>query len=136
MGFLLALPLLVVVLAVYNFVAFVNLGSLEIPAFGFPLPSGVAITLNWGHLIVFAGLMLLFLEVLKSARANSTAIIDHILSTVVFVAALIEFLVVREAGTPVFLTLVILCLIDVVAGYSVSIRHARRDFAFGGRYGG
>lgn len=134
MGVLLAFPLLVVVIGVYNFMAFVNLRSLDMPAFGFPLPSGVDVMLTWGHLIVLAGLMILFLEVLKSARSSNTTILDHMLSTIVFIGALIEFLVVREAGTPVFLVLVIICLIDVVAGYTVSIRHARRDFEFGSRY--
>lgn len=134
MGIVLALPLLIVVLGAYNFMAFVNFSSLGLPAFTFPLPSGSQVVLTWGDLIIVAGLMLLFVEVLKSARASNTTIVDHILSTGLFIAALIEFLVVREAGTAVFLILVVLCLVDVVAGYTVSIRTARRDFALGGRY--
>ncbi|MGE0211508.1 MAG: hypothetical protein AB7S41_07425 [Parvibaculaceae bacterium] len=134
MGLALALPLLVVVLGVYNFIAFTNIGSLEVAALHFSLLSGATVSITWGQLIILAALMLLFVEVLKSARASNTAIVDHILSTLVFIAALIEFMVVREAGTPTFLVLVVICLIDVVAGYTVSIRHARRDFALGGRY--
>jgi hypothetical protein len=52
------------------------------------------------------------------------------MSTAVFIVALVEFLIVREAGTAVFLILTTICLIDVVAGYTVSIRTARRDIAF------
>ncbi len=136
MGIVLALPLLIVVLGAYNFMAFVNFGSLALPALDFPLPSGSRVVLTWGDLLIIGGLMLLFVEVLKSARASNTTIVDHILSTGLFIAALIEFLVVREAGTATFLILVVLCLVDVVAGYTVSIRHARRDFALGGRYDG
>lgn len=136
MGLLLALPLLAVVLLVYNFVAFTNMGSLDTPAIAFRLLSGAEVSVTWSQLIILAALMLLFVEVLKSARATNTAIVDHILSTLVFIAALIEFLVIRQAGTPTFLILVVICLIDVIAGYTVSIRHARRDFALGGRYDG
>ena len=135
MRYLLAMPLLIIVLAVYNFVAFFSIGSLDAPAFTFSLLSGSAVTLTWGHVIVLGALFILFIEVLKSARAGDMTIVDHILSTLVFIAALIEFLAVREAGTAVFLILVIVCLIDVVAGYTVSIRHARRDFAIGGNHG-
>jgi hypothetical protein len=72
----------------------------------------------------------LFIEVMKSARSTSSTILDHMLSTVVFIVALVEFLIVRQAGTAVFLVITTICLIDVVAGYTVSIRAARRDIAF------
>lgn len=132
MGFATALPLLIVVLGVYNLMAFTDMESLKTVAFSFAMLSGAAVSLTWGDLVIIAGLMLLFVEVLKSARAGNTAILDHILSMVVFIAALVEFLLVKEAGTPIFLTLVVICLIDVVAGYTVSIRTARRDLALGG----
>jgi hypothetical protein len=43
--------------------------------------------------------------------------------------ALLEFLLVPFCGTAAFFFLVIMSLIDVVAGYSVSILSARRDFS-------
>jgi hypothetical protein len=130
MGFVLALPLMIVVLIVYNLMAFVNMSSLEAHAFTIPMISEPHVGLTWGDLVVYAGLLLLFVEVLKSARASNTAIVDHILSMAVFIAALVEFLLVPQARTAIFLTLVILCLIDVVSGYTVSIHTARRDFTF------
>jgi hypothetical protein len=51
------------------------------------------------------------------------------LSTVTFIVALLEFLLVPFCGTAAFFFLVIMSLIDVVAGYSVSILSARRDFS-------
>jgi hypothetical protein len=63
---------------------------------------------------------------------GSLTIIDHIMSTAVFIIALVQFLLVREAGTAPFFMLLAICLVDVVAGYSISIRSARRDVAFTG----
>ncbi|MCG8561936.1 MAG: hypothetical protein MI824_19235, partial [Hyphomicrobiales bacterium] len=55
----------------------------------------------------------------------------HALSTVVFIICIIEFLVVPEAATSLFFFITIIALIDVIAGFSVTIRAARRDFAMG-----
>ena len=56
------------------------------------------------------------------------------LSTFVFIACLVEFIVVRQASTSTFFIIMVIAFIDVVAGYSVSIRSARRDLSVG--YGG
>jgi hypothetical protein len=47
----------------------------------------------------------------------------------VFVGALIEFLLVPQAATSTFALIVLIALIDVIGGYTVSIRTARRDFS-------
>jgi hypothetical protein len=92
--------------------------------------SRAVMTVTVGDLVILLGLVVLFIEVLKSARSSTATILDHMMSTAVFIVALVEFLIVREAGTAVFLILTTICLIDVVAGYTVSIRTARRDIAF------
>jgi hypothetical protein len=51
---------------------------------------------------------------------------------VVFVLFLIEFLVVKDCGTSTFFILGLMSLLDVIAGFTVSIVAARRDFSFGG----
>ena len=56
--------------------------------------------------------------------------IDHLLSTFVFVAFLVEFLLVPGAAHSVFFTLMLIALVDVLAGFSVSIRSAGRDVNF------
>lgn len=45
----------------------------------------------------------------------------------VFVAFLVEFLLVRGAAHAVFFTLMLISLVDVLAGFSVSLRAAGRD---------
>ena len=79
--------------------------------------------------IVIAGLIALFLEMLKAARPGRAAIIDHILSVATFVVALVCFLLVDHAGTATFFILTLMTLIDVIAGFAISLFAARRDFA-------
>ena len=72
--------------------------------------------------LIVVSLVLLFIEVLKATRTGSWSVIDHMLSMFVFVAFLVEFLLVRDAATQVFFILMVIAFIDVIAGFSVSIR--------------
>jgi len=130
MQFAVAFPFLVVVILVYNLIVFLSATSLNDTVFSVPMISRAVMSVTVGDLIILLGLVVLFIEVLKSARSATSTILDHMMSTAVFIVALVEFLIVREAGTAVFLILTTICLIDVVAGYTVSIRTARRDIAF------
>ena len=135
MRILSAFPFLALVLIAYNVFAFSGSLDLQADMLVYDMASGATFALTGGDVLIIVGLALLFLEVIKAASIGTATIIDHIFSTAVFIAALVEFLLVRQAGTSVFLILVIMSLIDVVAGYSVSIRSARRDVNFGGNGG-
>lgn len=93
------------------------------------LPSGAEFYLKVGDLFVMAGLVALFFEIIKAARLGAGTIVDHMLSTATFIVALVEFLLVPFCGTATFFFLMLMSLIDVVAGYSVSILAARRDYS-------
>ncbi|MEO0809983.1 MAG: hypothetical protein AAFW82_04970, partial [Pseudomonadota bacterium] len=69
---------------------------------------------------------------LKATYTSSTSLLDHGLSMIVFVVCLVEFLMVSEAQTSVFFFIVIATFIDVIAGYTIGIRLARRDINFEG----
>lgn len=86
---------------------------------------------TWGDLILLVTMLLLFAEILKATYTATASLVDHGLSMVVFVACLIEFLLVDAAFTSVFFLIMIAALIDVVAGYTIGIRVARRDIGFG-----
>ena len=93
------------------------------------LPSGAEFYLKVGDLFIIAGLVALFFEIIKAARLGGGTIVDHMLSTATFIVALVEFLLVPFCGTATFFFLTIMALIDVVAGFSVSILSARRDYS-------
>ena len=99
--------------------------------FSLRLLSGGVWTFTWGDLILLVTLILLFAEIVKSTFTSTSTLIDHALSMVVFVAILVEFLVVPQAATSIFFLILVASLIDVVAGYTIGIRVARRDLNIG-----
>ncbi len=147
-----AIPLLVIVFILYNLIAITGSASPEeMQALGagsvydaifrkalFNVPmisSDAKWTFSWGDLIILLTFILLFMELLKSTYTTGVSLIDHGLSMLVFIACLIEFLLVDKAATSVFFFIMIACLIDVVAGYTIGIRTARRDLNIGGGLG-
>ena len=95
--------------------------------FNMTLPSGAAWVFHVRDLFLVVGLLLLYLEVLKSTRTGRGQIIEHIVSMLVFVGCLLLFLLVRQTGTTTFLLITAMAAIDVIAGFTVSIVAARRD---------
>ncbi|MHC5655397.1 hypothetical protein [Stappia sp.] len=133
MPMFISIPLTVAPLLVYNLLAYSLLGDTggdpwAAPIVTVELVSGARFTLVIGDLMIIAGLALLFVELLKATRTGVVALTDHILSTLVFIAYLVEFLTVREAATSVFFILMFISLVDVIAGFSITITGARRDF--------
>lgn len=130
-----AFPMILLVLIAYNAIVFTNgVAQLGHVVLSINMSSGALWSLTVSEILITAALFLLFIEVLKATRTGAGTILDHLLSTLVFIACLVEFIIVREAATSTFFLIMVIAFIDVVAGYSVSIRSARRDLAVG--YGG
>ncbi len=124
------MPLLVIPLIIFNIVLFLGIGGeagFGTALFTLPMMSGGTWTMTLADLNVLIALVILFVEIIKSTRTGNSSVIDHMLSTVVFVVYLVEFLLVSGAATSLFFTLMVITLIDVMAGFSVSIRAAGRD---------
>ena len=131
-----AIPLLILPFILYNLGMMGILGSGEIADFestvlSMTMLSGAVWTMNVGDLLIVIALMLLFVEILKATRISSKALMDHLLSMVLFIVFLVEFLLVANAATHVFFILMTISFIDVIAGFSVSMRTAGRDVAIG-----
>lgn len=124
-------PLLILPFVLYNIVAFLFFGGS--PAgwsnglFVIPMVSGTPWAITAGDFLLVIGIVCLFIEVLKSTNAGRSSIVEHMLSMVLFVAFLIEFLLAGAAASSVFFLLMVMALIDVVAGFTVSITSAGRD---------
>jgi hypothetical protein len=130
------MPLLLIPFVLYNLIAFGFVGAsgstpFDAQVFSMNMMSGGVFTLSLGQLLLLLSLVLMFFEIIKSSRTSNASVIDHLLSTLVFVAFLVEFLLVKSAATPVFFLLMIMALVDVLAGFSVSIRSAGRDVNLG-----
>ena len=128
------IPLMLAPLLLYNLIAFGFVGTAtddtwSMSLFSLDMVSGARWTMTLGDLMIVIGLAVLFAEILKSTRASSSSIVDHVLSTAIFIVFLVEFIVVRQAAHSVFFILMMISLIDVVAGFSITIRTAMRDIA-------
>jgi hypothetical protein len=121
--FLSAIPLLAFVVIAY--VAFAWAGAdFTLPRFTPTLPSGGAWQITLGDMLLTFALIVLFFEVVKSTGTGGNSVVDHALSTIVF-------LVWQPAATSLFFLITVISLIDVIAGFSVTIRSARRDYSVG-----
>ena len=130
---ILAIPFFVLVLIAYNITMFtgdIN-AILAAEVLSMELPSDAKWTLSGSDIFIIFGVIVLYLEIVKSTRTGTASILDHTFSTLVFVVFLIEFLIVQSCGTSTFFVLMLMSLLDVVSGFTVSIVAARRDFGFG-----
>lgn len=134
------IPLLVLSFIAYNLVVLSGSWSSPIPAdeilrnplFQLPMLRNAVWVFSKGDLIILLTMIMLFAELIKATYTASSSLLDHGLSMLVFIACLVEFLLVPQAATSVFFFIMIATLIDVVAGFSIGIRTARRDFSIGG----
>ena len=132
---LLNIPFTLAPLIVYNLVGLGLMGSYgpgtwANPVLTVPLVSGAEFTLELGYLMVIAGLVFLFIEIIKATHTAGPSIFDHGLSMAVFIIYLVEFIAVSFCATSVFFVLLVIALIDVVGGFTITIRGARRDFGY------
>jgi hypothetical protein len=74
--------------------------------------------------------VVLFFELVRATNTNKVAIINHSLSMILFIICLVEFLLVPGFATSTFFILTTMTLLDVLAGFIVTIVTARKDFDF------
>ncbi len=130
-----AVPLMIVPLIAYNVLIFSPVGGgpqvLDTEVLNVAMLSGAEWTMQVSDVVIVAALLLLFIEVLKATRTASWSLIDHLLSALVFVAFLVEFLLIAQAATDLFFILTVIAFVDLIAGFSVAIRSAGRDVSIG-----
>lgn len=130
-----AFPKMLIAVLVYNVIIFAG-GAMGHPA-GPLLERNVPVTvfsgdvwkISLGDGLLFLALVLLFVEIIKATRTSRREILNHAFSTLILAGALAEFIVVKGFATSTFFLITLMCLFDVVAGYTVSIVSARRDLA-------
>jgi hypothetical protein len=132
-------PLIALVLIAYNVVAF-GAGAhgaadgadpvrtfLMGTAFSIPTASHESLVLTTGDLFVIFGLITLVQEILRATHVNTIEIVNHGISLMIFIIALIEFLLIRGFATATFFILMLMTLVDVLAGFVISLAASRRQ---------
>lgn len=131
--FMLGFPLLLVTFAIYNIIAFLMPGVSWTSALSsVQMMSGADWTMSAGDMLVVLAIVLLFGELMKSTRIGVRSVVDHGLSLILFLAMLVEFILVKQAGTSTFFLLLVISFVDVLGGFAVTLRSAQRDLTVEG----
>jgi hypothetical protein len=131
--FLIGFPLLLVPFAIYNIVVFMMPGvSWTGTIASVHMISGADWTMMAGQALLAFALLPLFGEIMKATRIGVRTVVDHGLSLVLFLAMLVEFLLVPEAATGTVFLLLVISFVDVLGGFAVTLRAAQRDPAVQG----
>lgn len=124
MAVLAYIPLFGIVLIIYNIMMFMGI---DFNSTVFNMSPAQAV--NVGDLLIMLGVICLYIEVIKATRASMASVVDHVISLIVFVIFLVELLLVPSAKTPDFLILTLMSLLDVIAGFTITISSAKRDIS-------
>jgi hypothetical protein len=144
MGIFTILPLMAIPIIIYNVMAwagatFATAEELSLrlnePFQTVQMASGAQWVITPGHALLAVALITLFFELLKSTGIGRAAIMNHAFSMILFIICLIEFLMFEAFATSVFFLITLMALMDVMAGFIVTIASARRDFAVGEGFG-
>src|ERR1700733_14438271 len=126
--FVLGFPLLLLPFAIYNMIAFLTPGvSWTSTVTTVHMMSGQDWVLTWEDVLIAFSIFLLWIELIKSTRMGMRTIMDHLLAMALFVAMLVEFLLVQRAGTSTFFLLMMIALVDVLGGFIIAVRSAQRQ---------
>ena len=133
--FILGFPLLLVPFVIYNIVAFI----LRLPediwttrAVTVHMMSQQDWIMTWEDILLAFAILLLWVELIKSTRIGMRSVMDHILAMALFIGMLVEFLLVKEAGTSTFFLLMMITLVDVLGGFVIGMRSGRRQIEIEG----
>ncbi|MCF8477328.1 MAG: hypothetical protein K9G60_09865 [Pseudolabrys sp.] len=131
--FMLGFPLLLISFAIYNIIAFLMPGvSWSGVVSSVHLISGGEWIMSAGDMLIVLALILLFGEMMKATRIGVRTVVDHALSLVLFLAMLVEFLLVKQAASSTFFLLMVISFVDVLAGFAITLRTAQRDLSVNG----
>ncbi|PIE82787.1 MAG: hypothetical protein CSA09_05090 [Candidatus Contendobacter odensis] len=120
-------PLLAFIVAAYTALALISPDWLNVVLYHLPLLSGAALEFRGGDVLVVIGLFLLCAEIYRATSSSAAAILNHVLSLMVFIIALVELLIMPQMASMAFFLIVLMTLSDVIAGFTVTISTARRD---------
>ena len=72
--------------------------------------SKATLNVTTSDLLLILSICLLFVEILKATRVGTRSIVDHILSFILFIVMLGEFMIVPWAATSTFLLMLVIAL--------------------------
>lgn len=99
----------------------------------FTIPTaGTDWPLTLSDLLITLSLVLLFLEMLKAPGTGNVVVFNNLLSTGVFIIAILLFVLHPLFATSTFFIIMLMTLLDTAAGWFITVIASRRDLALGG----
>ncbi len=144
MGLFTVLPLMIIPIFIYNVIAWGGATFATADAVrdrmnetfqSVHMASGADWVITPGDGLIALSLVMLFFELLKATGIGRAAVMNHAFSMVLFIICLVEFLMFGAFATSVFFLIMLMALMDVMAGFMVTIASARRDFAVSDAFG-
>lgn len=134
MGLLAIVPLTLIPVVLYALFALPQgigiVDGLAAQAFSMPMPSGQPWVFTWGGLLLLVAIVCLFVDILKSTRPTRNAMIDNGLSVAVFILCFMMFLLVKGFATTEFFLIMMMTLLDFIAGSVIMVSTAQRSVQF------
>jgi hypothetical protein len=130
-------PLLTISLIIYSVLTLAGMGGAngvswhEVVVIELPMYSGDIWRVTWGTIFLVGSVGLLFVELIRSTKVGTASITNHLLSFLVFVVALLLFILAPGFGNSTYFLFLAMTFLDPMAGLVVTTVSARRDLAVG-----
>lgn len=122
-------PLLTVSLVLFTIAKFaVGDGWVDHELTTITMVSGDPWMISYGHAFIILSMGFLFIELLRATKTGTDSLVNHALSALLFIVALLLFIIVPGFGNSVFFIFVSMTFLDFMAGFIVTTVTARRDF--------
>lgn len=128
-------PLLTISLIIYTVLTVTGMGGgagaswHDIVVVSLPMYSGDIWRVTWGALFLTGSMGLLFIELIRATKAGTASITNHLLSFLLFVVALLLFILAPGFGNSTYFIFLTMTFLDPMAGLVVTTVTARRDLA-------
>lgn len=128
-------PLLTISLIIYTVLTVTGMGGAngaawhDIVVLNLPMYSGDIWRVTWGTLFLLGSMGLLFVELIRATKAGTASITNHLLSFLLFVIALLLFILAKGYGNSVYFIFLTMTFLDPMAGLVVTTVTARRDLS-------
>lgn len=130
-------PLLTINLIIYAVLTVTGMGGAQgtpwhdAVVVNLPMYSGDVWRVTWGTVFLLGSVGLLFVELVRATKVGTASITNHLLSFLVFVVALLLFILAPGFGNSTYFLFLAMTFLDPMAGLVVTTVSARRDLSVG-----
>ena len=128
-------PLLTISIVIYAVLTLTGMGGADgqawydIVVLNVPMYSSDVWRVTWGVLFLTGSMGLLFVELIRATKTGQAPISNHLLSIILFVVALLLFILAPGFGNSTYFVFLLMTFLDPMAGLVVTTVTSRRDLS-------